>query len=170
MANKKLGFIFLYRSLQEHWLWKTGEPFDVRSAWIDLLMSVNHKEGKINIKGRIQIIKPGQKWTSYRTLANHWNWSKDRVKRYLKMLKSDGMIQTDETRYGTLLTIVNWNDFELLKDTDKYANKYTDKDTSKDTDKDTDKDVTINKELNNDKELKKEGRAPAPPSGGGQWQ
>ena len=87
MANKKLGFVPIYRSLQEHWLWRQNEPFDYRSAWIDILLSVNHEEKKIVVDGRIQVIKPGQMWTSAKKLANNWHWSKPKVYRYIKLLK-----------------------------------------------------------------------------------
>lgn len=157
MADKKKGYVPIYRTLRDNWIWQDEEPFDRRSAWIDLLLSVNHEERKILINNQVIVIKPGQKWTSYRTLARQWNWSKDRVKRFIKLLKSDGMIQTDETHCGTLLTIVNWSNFTIPRDTKRDTNKDTSKDTHKDTDKDTDKDETIMiKNVNNDKELKKE--------------
>lgn len=155
MAQKKKGYIPLWRDIQDHWIWSNDEPFSKGQAWVDLLLSVNHEEKKILINGHLQIIKPGQKWTSYRTLARQWNWSKDRVRRYIKLLKSDGMIYTDETPNGTLLTVKNWDSFRIQNNTDKYTDKYTDKDTPKDTNKDTDGYKTImNKNVNNDKERK----------------
>lgn len=157
MAKKNKGYIPLWRDIQDNWIWQDEEPFDRRSAWIDLLLSVNHEERKILINNQVVVIKPGQKWTSYRTLARQWNWSKDRVRRYIKLLKSDGMIYTDETRNGTLLTIVNWDNFTIQNNTKSATNKDTDEYTSKDTGKDTDEYKTImNKNVNNDKECKEE--------------
>lgn len=174
MADKKKGYVPIYRTLKDNWLWQDEEPFDRRSAWIDLLLSVNHEERKILINNQVVVIKAGQKWTSYRTLARQWHWSKDRVKRYIKLLKSDGMIYTDETRCGTLLTIVNWDSFAIQSYTKRDTNKDTGKDTLKDTGKDTDKDETIMiKNVNNYKELKEKEPAPLeiePPTGGGEWQ
>lgn len=169
MANKKKGFIPLYRSIQDHWLWNNNEPFSKGQAWIDLLLSVNHEEKKIMINNTMVTIKPGQRWTSLRTLAATWNWSKDRVSRYIKLLKSDGMITTDETSCGTLLTIVNWESYIIRQDSKRDTDKDTHKDTGKDTDKDTGKDKTIiYKNDNNDKECKE--IEPAPPRSGGEWQ
>lgn len=159
MATKKKGYVPIWRDLQDHWLWQSNTPFDMRSAWIDLLLSVNHEERKIQIGNRVQTIKAGQKWTSYRTLAEKWHWSKDRVKRYIKLLKNDGMVYTDETRNGTLLTIVNYENFIIKRDTNKDTNKDTDKDTPKDTNKDADKDVTIIKENVNTIKNEEERRA-----------
>ena len=169
MSNKKLVFVPVYRSLQEHWVWSNDEPFSKGQAWVDLLLSVNHEEKKLLIGGRVVVIKPGQRWTSYRTLAKQWGWSKDRVKRYIKLLKSDGMILTDETPNGTLLTLINWEDFNSGRDTKRDTDKDTNKDTPKDTDKDTGKDETImNNNVNNDKQVKN--KEPKPQRDGTPWQ
>lgn len=174
MAKKNKGYIPLWRDLQDHWLWQSPKPFDERSAWVDLLMSVNHEERKLLINNQVIIIRPGQKWTSYRTLARQWNWSKDRVSRFIRLLKSDGMIQTDETRNGTLLTVVNWEKFTIHGNTKRATDKDTGKDTNEDTDKDAGKDETIMyKNVNNDKEGKEKRPAALdiePPTGGGKWQ
>lgn len=166
MADKKKGFVPVYRAIQDHWLWNNDEPFSKGQAWIDLMLSVNHEEKKILINGRVVVIKPGQRWTSYRTLAKSWGWSKDRVKRYIKLLKSDGMILTDETPSGTLLTLTNWENFNSARDTKRDTNKDTDKDTHKDTDKDTGKDETIIRNNdNNVKNVNKKDRSVCPGKG-----
>ena len=166
MANKKLGFVKLYRSLTEHWLWDSTEPFDDRSAWIDLIMMVNHEDKPLKIGKNIITIHAGQTWTSYVKLSNRWKWSKDRVFRYTKMLKKAGMIQIDATPNGTLLTLVNYGVFQNRSNTDKDTNKDTNKDDSKETNKDATKSQTRN--IKNDKEIKEmkeEGRPPSPGEG-----
>lgn len=169
MANKKLGFVPLYRSIQEHWLWNNDEPFSKGQAWIDLLLSVNHEEKKIPVGCSIITIKPGQMWTSYVKLAKSWGWSRKRVYRYLNMLKSDGMVLVNGTSNGTLLTLVNYGKFAYKGNTHDTTNA-TSNDTTPDTTGDTsgDTQTIMNKNVNNDKELKKE--SPAPPSDGGEWQ
>jgi DNA replication protein DnaD len=172
MANMKLGYIKLYRSLQEHWLWTSSDPFDDRSAWVDLLMMVNHEEKKIKVGRSIIPVHAGQTWTSYVKLANRWNWSKDRVYRYTKMLKKDGMIYVDATPNGTLLTVVNYGFFAGRCDTDKATNESTDKTTGKPSDESSGKSQTrmIKNDKNVKSERKEQGPAPEPPVGGGEWQ
>jgi len=187
MADKKKGYVPIYRSIKDHALWNSNEPFDYRSAWIDILLSVNHEEKKIYINGKIQIIKAGQMWTSIKKLAETWNWSRPRVYRYIKLLKSDGMIFTDGTPNGTLLTVINWGNFQTPRNTDVTSNVTTDVTTS----------VTSNvtsgvtqtrmiKNVNHEKECKekKPSECPGPgwywsdiaerwmppPTGGGEWQ
>ena len=172
MANKKKGYIPLYRSIQDHWIWDNDEPFSKGQAWIDLLLSANHEEKKINIGMTVVTINPGQMWTSYQKLARKWGWSYKKVVRYISMLKSDGMIGADGTPNGTLITLLNWDDFAIQgkandRTTDRTDNLPTDLTTDRTTDRQT---ININN-INNDKELNKENAAaPAPPSDGGDWQ
>lgn len=170
MANKKLGFIPLYRSIQEHWLWQKDEPFDIRSAWIDLLLSVNHEEKKILVGRSVVTIRAGQMWTSYQKLSKKWHWSYKRVLRYINMLKSDGMIAVDGTTNGTLLTVINYGHFAYQGHT-----RDTSDDIANDTPSDISDDIagaiqTINiNNIDNENKLKKEPVA-EPPLDGGEWQ
>ena len=125
MADMKKGFIPLWRDLANHWLWKSEEPFDNRSAWVDLLMMVNHEEAKIQVGMKLVTIHPGEKWTSIRQLSERWHWSKNRVKRFINLLESDYMITVKTTTNGTLLTIVNYDNFRLSRDTNEHTNGYT---------------------------------------------
>ena len=139
MGNKKRGYILLHRKIWDNEIWKKEEPFDVRSAWIDLLLMVNHEDRSIIINMKRVVVNRGQKWTSVRVLADRWRWSKDRVMRYIKLLENCDMIRLEKTKSGTLLTVINYDNFQLPRDTDKDTNK----DTCEDTYKDTDKDETI---------------------------
>jgi len=46
MAGEGKGWIRVYRSIQEHWLWQE-KPFSKGQAWLDLLLSANHQDSKI---------------------------------------------------------------------------------------------------------------------------
>lgn len=169
MANKKLGFIPLYRSIQDHWVWSNKEPFSYGQAWIDLLLSVNHEEKKLKVGCNLITIKPGQMWTSYVKLSNRWNWSRERVYRYIKMLKSDEMIFVDATPNGTLLTIVNYGNFAYQKNTDETTDETTGETSHETSDEATGETQTIN--INNTNNVNNEIiRTPAPPRDGGEWQ
>ena len=115
MADKNKGWIKLYRSLQDNVIWQDSAPFDDRSAWIDLLMMVNHEDKEIKVGREIIKVKAGQKWTSIKHLADRWHWSREKTYRYTKMLKKCGMIYTDATPNGTLLTVVNWGFFNGMR-------------------------------------------------------
>ena len=157
MAKKNKGYIPLWRDIQDNWLWKRPEPFDYRSAWIDLLLSVNHEEKKICIDGHIQVIRPGQMWTSVAKLADKWNWSRPKVYRYIKLLKTDGMVYTDGTPSGTLLTVMNYENFTLQGNTNVTSSVTTSVTTPVTTSVTPTVTQTImNKNVNNEKECKEE--------------
>ena len=124
------GWIKLHRQIQDSEIWAGGnEPFDRRSAWIDLLMSANHEDKRVIFDYNPLIIKRGQYLTSVRELANRWKWGKDRVLKFLKLLERLGMVTKDSNNKRTLLTIVKYGDFQDAQDTDKDTGKDTGKDT-----------------------------------------
>lgn len=117
MADKHQGWILLYRSIRDHWIWERERVFDQTHAWIDLLLDVNHEERKIIIDGQPVIVGRGQKWTSVRTLADRWGWSRKKVQNFLALLQTDSMVSLKRTKKGTLLTVVNYDDFQIPGDT-----------------------------------------------------
>ncbi len=111
MSDK--GWVKTYRKIQDCWIWIDKEPFDKRSAWIDLLLTANHAETRIRFNGEFMSIKKGQIMTSIRKLSDKWHWSYDKVLRFLRLLESDGMLKKDSDNFRTLLTIEN---YELYQD------------------------------------------------------
>lgn len=99
------GWIKLHRSLQKHWLWDSTEPFDKRSAWIDLLMLANFTDVKVMRKGELKQRTRGEVNTSMAWLADRWKWDRRTVKRFLDVLQKDGMVSVNSTRDGTTVTI-----------------------------------------------------------------
>ncbi len=83
------GWVSLYRKIQEHWIWKSKEPFDKRSAWIDLLLMVNHKDEEIEMDSTIIKIEAGQRITSLEKLAGKWRWSRHKVSNFLNQLEKE---------------------------------------------------------------------------------
>lgn len=106
------GWIKIYRQIRNHWIWKDKEPFDKRSAWIDLLLSVNHKSKKVPFENDFIEIERGQTLTSIKQLAEKWSWSRHKVSDYLNQLEQDTMIvQVRDTR-KTLISIVNYSKYQ----------------------------------------------------------
>ena len=131
MAKKKdRGWIKLYRQITDTYIWEAKEPFDRRSAWIDLLLMANHEERSFLLRnGRNQIVGEGQLFTSIGHLAERWHWSRGRVNRYLGLLSEQGMCTVSGTPSGTLLTLVKYGDFQHGRTADRTPNGTTD-DTS----------------------------------------
>ncbi len=111
MATK--GWITVHREITENWIWTDKEPFDKRSAWIDLLMMVNHEDKKIFFDGNLIEVKRGQRITSIRKLCDRWKWSNTKVKNFLENLEKDEMISLKIAPHkATLLTIVNYAKYQ----------------------------------------------------------
>lgn len=122
MGDKSKGWILLYRSIRDSWIWEK-KPFDPARAWIDLILDANHDDGKVFTGSSLVKIKRGQDWVSVRSLAERWGWSKDRVRKFLKTLESDSMIRINTTPFGTLLTIVNYDNFQIRQDSKRDTKK-----------------------------------------------
>ena len=113
------GWIKTYRKIQDCWIWLEKEPFDKRSAWIDLLLTANHSDVRIRFNGDFITVEKGQILTSIRTLAEKWRWSVDKVSRFLKLIESDGMIKKDSVRLSIIANLT----LSLLYDRRKICNK-----------------------------------------------
>lgn len=110
------GWISLYRQIQENWIWKVKEPFDKRSAWIDLLLLVNHKKETILFDGSKLVVERGQHITSLEKLGNRWGWSRHKVSDFLNRLEQDGMLVQVRDNKKTLISIENYDKYQTQKE------------------------------------------------------
>lgn len=110
------GWISLHRQIQEHWIWKTKEPFDKRSAWIDLLLLVNHQSEKIEFDNKFIEVERGQKITSLEKLASRWKWSRHKVSNFLNKLEQDRMLVQVRDKKKTFISIENYNKYQVQKE------------------------------------------------------
>lgn len=119
MARKNnKGWILLHRQLLDSEIWNLEEPFGFRSAWIDLILKANHEDRSLLLKsGKRVVVSRGQEWTSVRVLAARWKWRKQKVSNYLESLQEMGMITIEKSKSGTLITLVNYRDFQDFRNT-----------------------------------------------------
>ena len=103
------GWIRLHRKIQETKLWESDEPYDMKSAWVDLLLMVNYEDQKFILNKRVITIKRGQTFTSIRKLSQRWHWGVKRTMAYLKLLEDLEMATVKATPEGTLITLVNYS-------------------------------------------------------------
>ena len=123
-------WIKLHRRIRKHWLWENS---DFLLAWIDMLMMANWKDRKKLFKMELHEIKRGEFPASIRKLSIRWNWSTGKTQRFLNLLKSDTMIDTQTDTGYTLIKIVNYEQYQVAdRHTDKHTDKHTD-DTLTDT-------------------------------------
>lgn len=117
------GWVTLDRQLQDHWLWQI-KPFSKAQAWIDLIMLVNHKDSVVPIGNEVLHIKRGTKPIGLRQMGERWGWSARKVSGFLNLLENDKMIVQKRNTKGTLVTIVNYENFQEQRNTNKTQIKH----------------------------------------------
>ncbi len=141
------GYIKLHRKVQDHWLYQEKRTFSKYEAWVDMLMTANHKDNKVLLGSELIQIERGQFITSVRKLGERWKWSNTKVTKFLDLLKQDGMIDYKKDTKKTVITIENYgvyHDSEQQKKTPKEHEKDTET-TREHTDK-NDKECSKNEE------------------------
>ncbi|HGL5764303.1 DnaD domain-containing protein [Staphylococcus aureus] len=116
------GWISIDRSIQNHWLFKEKRTFSKFEAWIYLLMEANHSKAKVPIGNQIVTVERGQRLTSMLTLSDLFNWSRFKVKTFLDLLESDGMLEVKTTSKYTLITIVNYDFYQSEQGRNQHQN------------------------------------------------
>lgn len=147
------GWIKLYRQIQSHWLWEE-KPFDKKSAWIDILLSANHKDRKVNLGNELITVSKGEFITSQVKLADKWGWSRTKVRNFLELCESDGMLEKQViNNKRTHLKVCNYGDYQGLGNRESTGEKQEENrsETGGVQDKNTNKNV---KNVKNDKNVK----------------
>ena len=94
-------------------LYKQKRKFSKFEAWIDILLSVNHREGKVLIDYSVETVNRGEFITSEVKLANKWNWDRKTVRKFLTLLQQEEMILKSSTKRWTSITVINWDKYQL---------------------------------------------------------
>jgi hypothetical protein len=114
------GWVKIHRQIKDHWLWKSK----IRLVWwIDILLTVNHADSKILIKGKLLECKRGQSLRSLETWAKDWNVTKGAVRDFFKLLESDQMLYTENLQVTTRLTVCKYEDYQNGLHAEKTQNK-----------------------------------------------
>lgn len=139
------GWVKIYRKIQDNVLWTDWEPFDKRSAFIDLILLANHKETVVFNGATIRENVPaGSFWTSIRALSERWHWTKGKVANYLRTLESLEMIHAKRTANGTLVNIENYCVYQAQTDTEQDTEQDSERDTEQDSERDSERDTYKN--------------------------
>ena len=107
--NYGSGWISIYRSIRKHWIWQ--DPIKLK-WWIDILIEVNHSGQKVNIGYDLFDCNRGQSVKSLQTWAKEWSVSKDTVRNFFSLLKKDNMINTENLKKTTRITILNYDTYQ----------------------------------------------------------
>jgi len=106
--NLKLGWISLYRSAREHWLYPHNKKLTDWEAWIEILFQVNHNAEKCRIGNIIVECNRGEKLYSLDTWAKLFGWNKSKVRRFFNLLEKEKMIAIKSEYKTTRLIVCNY--------------------------------------------------------------
>lgn len=109
----KQGYVKIYRSLQDHWLW-AEKPFGKGQAWIDLILLAEYQEHKRLYKGEVKVYPRGTVNISILELSKRWGWSWRKTKTFLSALEKDQMCKMNCTTNDTTLSLENYDFFQVV--------------------------------------------------------
>ena len=140
------GWISVHRSLQCHWLW-SEKPFSKGQAWIDMLMMANHADKKFLLGSELVEVKTGSFITSELKLMERWGWSKAKVRNFLEVLQTDGMLVKISDKKKTTITIENYSVYQDSQTTERPVKDHAQ--TTERPQKDTNNNVNNDNNVNN---------------------
>ncbi|MCD3204030.1 DnaA N-terminal domain-containing protein [Clostridium botulinum] len=114
------GWIKIYRNIQEHWIWQNPQKL---KWWLDILLLANYKDNKFLLGNEVITIERGEHHTSELKLAERWGVSKTTVRKFLKLLEEENMIELKKSKKGTTFKVTNYNDYQDFSEEEKTIKK-----------------------------------------------
>lgn len=113
MENKQLGYICIFRSIKNHWIWNDEKKF---KWWMDILLTVNYSKEiqKVNIGNQLYECGRGQSIRSLQNWSSEWNVSKDTARNFLALLQNDNMIVLESLIKTTRITVCNFDSYQTI--------------------------------------------------------
>ncbi|BDQ55149.1 DnaD domain protein [Enterococcus faecalis] len=111
------GWIKLYRTIQDHWIWENPQYL---KWWLDLILMANHQDRKILFDGELKTVKVGERITSEKKLSERWEVSRNTVRKFLDLLVKDDMIELSRSRQnGTWYKVSNYAEYQSFSEIKK---------------------------------------------------
>lgn len=111
------GYITLSRRFFASEKWQAARAFSEAEAWLDLIQSARFEASSTTSRiGCYEVTwNRGQYPASNRYLAKKWGRSEQWVKSFLRRLKRDDMITTDNSQGVTVITLKNYDKYNYQK-------------------------------------------------------
>lgn len=103
------GWIKLHRQMLNHWV--ASEP-DALAIWVRLLLEANHTTSKKLLGGRIAVVQRGQLIFSYQRFSEKSGLSIAKIRRVIRHLTKEGMIDMQSDNKFSIITITCFDDFQ----------------------------------------------------------
>ena len=119
MAEKK-GWISLHRKIED-WEFYLSEPFTKSGAWIDLILLACHEGESYFIRGNLIEVSRGELAWSEKKLATRWQWSRDKVRSFLKLLETRQQIKINKSFIINKIILLNYDQYQYKPTADQTA-------------------------------------------------
>jgi hypothetical protein len=110
MSNELGGYVLIYRRMLDHSVFRTDAEA-MAFAW--MVLRASWREVDVRYKERSIKLQRGQLAMSVRDMATHLERSKDWANRFLTRLVDRDMIRIDSATGVTIISINNYNAFQL---------------------------------------------------------
>ena len=108
------GVFAVDRAIWDHDYLVDSAPFSRREAWLWLVSEAAWKPHRRRIAGNTFNLTRGQVAASTRFIASKWRWSEPKVRRFLKGLISEGMVDANTDAGMTVITVCNYDAYQKV--------------------------------------------------------
>lgn len=117
------GYIKLSRKFFENALWKEPRQYSRSEAWIDLIQMARFEDSNLILNNRVIEVRRGEIAASRRFFEIRWLWGSTKVSNFLDYLKKNGMINQRQTNGQTIITLCNYDIYNMEQTGDDDENK-----------------------------------------------
>lgn len=111
------GWFSTQRSIFTHPIFEKNP--DRLYAWLWLISKAAYKDTKHIVNGKVHTVPRGSLFKTLRELASEWGWKSDtKVRDFLSLLESDGMIERKTNAGKTQITICNYSLYQNVERTE----------------------------------------------------
>jgi hypothetical protein len=107
------GWIKIHRKIKDHWIFTERRVYSKFEAWNYILLSCAFEDRRIMTGTHLIDVKRGQLITTEAILMDRFQWSKSKLRTFLKILIDDEMIIRESDRKKTILTVVKYEDYQV---------------------------------------------------------
>lgn len=109
--NKGKGWFLMHRAFEED---MEGDAYLI-AMWVTLISWANFEKGNKRLAGQKIILERGQLCTSLNELSKYLGATQSITRRCLTYLETSTRINTQKSKHGTIITILNYDYYQDLK-------------------------------------------------------
>lgn len=110
MEMGKNGWIKVHRKMLDNPV--VFKDPDHLAVWMYLLLEATHQDYPKMFGGKKVVLKPGQLITGRKVISEKTGVEESKVKRILKLFKSEQQIDQQAERYGSIISILSWDEYQ----------------------------------------------------------